>query len=645
MEDDNLPLRRRVPGEARSAPAPSRRPVLSEAQLRRMQSAIDAARAEAAVQDKESTGPPPHMSGTSPAGARSATTGRPATAGIDRQAAAQSSTQSEATAEGSAKRSYSAVSFIRRSRRSAAPVSGGVHPPPAAGTRPGLAPPEPAERTVPAYGAGALAPTEPDTLPKRSPSQPADGTQHTAPAPTRTLSQPDTLPKRAPGGTSHTAPSPPREPAGPDTLPKRTPGGTSHTAPSPPREPAGPDTLPMRTPGGTPHTAPPPPPAEVPSLAPAVTPHLPGQPARTPDPANRAEPAAAADPAVAVTGGSRTAVPSRQASQGRQKDQSERTSSAPATAPLGTSTLTPSAARLRAPYRRRRISTVYVTAAAAVVFTLGAVAVSLLHSPPRAAGARRTPTVLQRQEAANRTAAAAWVSQQISPSTVVACDAATCQALRDDGFPAANLRLLQKSSPYPLSSQVVIETAAVRGIFGSSLGAQVAPEVITTVGAGSAIVVIRLIAQHGVAAYERELASDLSVRKRTGMALLGGGARITTLPAARQQLADGEVDTRLLYAITALAAVEPIDIVDFGSIATDPSGALPLRYADLAEHERAAHESLTAYVNSLVKVLNGIGAPFGPIRSQTVKLSPGMDVLRIEVSAPSPLGLLGTGRQ
>jgi hypothetical protein len=286
---------------------------------------------------------------------------------------------------------------------------------------------------------------------------------------------------------------------------------------------------------------------------------------------------------------------------------------------------------------------VRVTAAAVVVVTLGASAAFLLHSAPRAAGARRTPTVLQRQEDTNRTRAAEWVSQQISPSTVVACDAAMCQALRERGFPAASLRLLQKSSPYPLSSQVVIETAAVRKIFGSSLDAQAAPEVITTVGTGTAIVVIRVIAQHGVAAYKRELASDLSVRKRTGMALLGG-ARIRTLAVAHQQLADGEVDTRLLYAITALAAVKPIDILTFGSFATDPSGGLPLRYADLAEQDRAAHQSRKAYVKTLTKVLNSISAPFGPIRSQTV-LSGGTYVLRIEVSAPSPLGLLGAGRQ
>jgi len=596
MEDDSLPLRRRVPGEARSAPAASRRPVLSEAQLRRMQAAIDAARADTAASDNDSTSLL-RDSGTSRAAAASATTGHPATAGTDPDTAA----------EGSAKPSHAAVSsFIRRSRRSAAPSSGAVQPPPpVAGERPELAPPELAAqeapaRTVPAYGSRASAPAQPDTLPKRGPSQPAGDTQRTAPPPQRT-------------------PPPPRTLTGPaTTLPKRSPGqpagDAQDTAPLPASAAASP----------TPQVA----------LRPLAQPALPA------DPATRAEPAAASDPPAPATNGGTTDISSRQA---RSPDQKERASTAPTAATSGASPLTPSPATLRAPYGRRRlITTVRVTAAAVVVVTLAASAAFLLHSAPRAAGARRMPTVLQRQEDANRTEAAEWVSQQISHSTVVACDAAMCQALRERGFPAANLRLLQKSSPYPLSSQVVIETAAVRDIFGSSLDAQAAPEVITTVGAGTAIVVIRVIAQHGVAAYERELASDLSVRKRTGMALLGG-ARIKTLRDARQQLAAGEVDTRLLYAVTALAAVEPIDILNFGSVATDPSVGLPLRYADLAEQDRAAHRSRTAYLNALAKVLNGIRAPFGPIRSQTIKLSGGTYVLRIEVSAPSPLGLLGTG--
>jgi hypothetical protein len=52
MEDD-LPLRRRVPGAARSAPAPSARPVLADSVLLRMQAAIDAAKTELDEHDKD----------------------------------------------------------------------------------------------------------------------------------------------------------------------------------------------------------------------------------------------------------------------------------------------------------------------------------------------------------------------------------------------------------------------------------------------------------------------------------------------------------------------------------------------------------------------------------------------------------------
>ncbi|HKD88386.1 MAG TPA: hypothetical protein VKB62_07650 [Streptosporangiaceae bacterium] len=306
------------------------------------------------------------------------------------------------------------------------------------------------------------------------------------------------------------------------------------------------------------------------------------------------------------------------------------------------SAATPSAVRPPAASGRRRNRTALVAAATFVGLALVAAAVVVFHSLPPAAGAHRTTTVFERHEAESRQHAAAWVSQQVSPSAVVACDAAMCQALRERGFPAANLRLLQNSSSYPFSSDVVIETATVRSIFGSSLGAHVAPEVITTIGSAGAVIEIRVIAQHGVAAYERALAADLSVRKHTGAALLGG-PQITTQPVARQQLAEGSVDTRLLYAITVLAASEPINIVNFGSVATRPSAGLPLRYADLAGRNKAAHQSPTAYVHSLVKLLSSIKAPFGPIRGQLVQLAPGRDVLRLEVSAPSPLGLLGPG--
>ena len=145
-----------------------------------------------------------------------------------------------------------------------------------------------------------------------------------------------------------------------------------------------------------------------------------------------------------------------------------------------------------------------VAAGAVVVVAAAAAAAFVLHSAPRADGARTTESSLQRHEAANRKVAAIWISNQLSPSSVVACDAAMCSVLEADGFPASNLRVLVRSSPYPWSSTVVVETAAVRGMFGTSLGAQAAPEVLSTVGSGSAIIRIRVVSPHGAAAYRRD---------------------------------------------------------------------------------------------------------------------------------------------
>jgi hypothetical protein len=285
---------------------------------------------------------------------------------------------------------------------------------------------------------------------------------------------------------------------------------------------------------------------------------------------------------------------------------------------------------------------VLVAAGAVVVVAAITAAAFALHGAPRPAGSRTTNTVLQRHEAANQERAAVWISQQLSPSSIVACDAAMCSVLEAHGFPAGNIRVLIASSPYPLTSTVVVETAAVRRMFGTSLAAQAAPEILSTVGSGSAIIRIRVVSAHGAAAYRQELVNDLAVRKQFGADLLGSSGQISTHPLAHEQLADGAVDTRLLYVITVLAGTTPIDIVDFGNIASGASPGLPLRYADLAEKDKAAHLSQAAYVSALQRVLRGLPAEYRPIRVVTVPLGPTEKVLRIELPAPSPLGLLGS---
>ena len=73
--------------------------------------------------------------------------------------------------------------------------------------------------------------------------------------------------------------------------------------------------------------------------------------------------------------------------------------------------------------------------------------------------------------------------------------------------------------------------------------------------------------------------------------------------------------------------------------------AIPLRQADLAEDAHARHHAGHAvsagYVRAMVSFLHGQRGQFRPARVQSVYLPDGAAVLRIEFTAPSPLGLLG----
>jgi hypothetical protein len=290
---------------------------------------------------------------------------------------------------------------------------------------------------------------------------------------------------------------------------------------------------------------------------------------------------------------------------------------------------------VREPARRRRPRTARIIAPVAAVVAVAAAAIVLaMHAAPD------LPSALQRLEALNRNRAADWVSQEVSRDAVIACDPQMCAALEAHGFPAGNVRSLAQNASYPLSSSVVIVTAAVRALFGTSLATEYAPEILTTIGSGTAQISIRVIAPHGAATYLDALAADLATRRQDGGALLAS-SQITTSALAKSQMATGLVDSRLLFAIAALAGEHPIDIVSFGNISAGGSSNLPLRYADLAEDVPAAHMSSAAYVGSMLSILRELPAPYRIAWTLTTSLSSGLLVLRIDVPAPSPLGLLG----
>jgi hypothetical protein len=297
------------------------------------------------------------------------------------------------------------------------------------------------------------------------------------------------------------------------------------------------------------------------------------------------------------------------------------------------------AVRPQAGKPRRRVGRrlVVLVLALIVIGSLPAVAIKHFSRPPTA-------------RAAVRAQAAAWVAGQVSPDVTVSCDAVMCAALKAHGFPSGKLVMLGPASPDPVPSDLVVETATVRALFGSSLAKAWAPAVLASFGSGPGVITVRVVAPHGAAAYQTSLNADLAGRKKSGAALLND-SRITVSATARSQLAAGQVDWRLLAALAALAGHQPVDIVQFGSLGPGASPGVPLRFADLAESVPAAHMNAAAYMRAAWAVLSRADPRIRPARAVSGTLQhqavsgtvQRQAVLRVEFTGPSPLGKSGPG--
>jgi hypothetical protein len=239
-----------------------------------------------------------------------------------------------------------------------------------------------------------------------------------------------------------------------------------------------------------------------------------------------------------------------------------------------------------------------------------------------------------------RAQAAAWVAEQVSPDITVSCDAVMCAALQNHGFPAGQLVALGPATADPLPSAVVVETAAVQALFGSSLALTWAPAVLASFGSGPDAITIRVVAPQRGAAYRAALQAGLPGRLASGAALLHD-SQVTMSALARRQLLAGQVDPRLLLALASLPGHEPIDIVRFGNPGPGASPGVLLRFADLAEDIPAGHMDAAAYARAVWAVLNGISARIRPARAVSWPVQ-GQAVLRVEFSAPSPPANIGS---
>jgi hypothetical protein len=239
--------------------------------------------------------------------------------------------------------------------------------------------------------------------------------------------------------------------------------------------------------------------------------------------------------------------------------------------------------------------------------------------------------------AAIRHEAAAWVASQVNGDAILACDPAMCSALLAQGVTAANMLVLRSAAADPLGSDVVIATAAVRSQFGARLAGVYAPEVIASFGSGDLRIDIRAVAPDGAAAFQQSLAADLGARRAAGLQLLHN-SRIGTLPGARAALLAGQVDSRLLITLAALAAAGPLRIETFGGAAPGAGPGVPLRTAELAANGPPAASA--ASLRNMLAFVRAQRPPYLAVRAGIVRDADGSPVLSVEYAAPSPVGLL-----
>jgi hypothetical protein len=286
----------------------------------------------------------------------------------------------------------------------------------------------------------------------------------------------------------------------------------------------------------------------------------------------------------------------------------------------------------------RRFGKVRMAAFAVVLVAAGSLITAVsLHIATSSGGSGAVSTAaLQSQEAATRLQAAKWVARQVDLADVVSCDHVMCAALRTAGFPAGKLLALEPTSSPPVTSAVVVVTAAVRSMFGSSIDAAWAPDVLASFGSGAAAITIRVIAPHGALAYHSALSAGMESRINQGTGLLGN-ALIQLSPAAKKQLGAGQVDSRLDLALADMASDHPIYVIRFENIGPGVSTDLPLRFADLTVNGNPAHMSDSSYVSAMRASLSSPNSPLGPVSGQTA-LSGGQDIFQVEFPAPSPLG-------
>jgi hypothetical protein len=276
-----------------------------------------------------------------------------------------------------------------------------------------------------------------------------------------------------------------------------------------------------------------------------------------------------------------------------------------------------------------------------LVLIVAAAAAGVTVGRQQLAGSRHPAVTAHLSEASmaaaarNRIYAAAWIAAQVSRGVIVACDPLMSAALQRDGFPAGDLEVLSTGAGDPLGSGLVVSTTALRSELGPRLASVYAPTVLASFGRGTNSVTVRVMAPDGAAAYLSAAHADLLARMHDGEQLRRNG-NVHLLPASQAELAAGQVDSRLLMTIAALAHSVPVYVRQFSGVGPRASVGTPMRTVTISAAVVLPHH--VGYTGVVLAFLQAQRAPF--LATATVSGTGAATLLQIAFTAPSPLGLL-----
>ncbi len=230
--------------------------------------------------------------------------------------------------------------------------------------------------------------------------------------------------------------------------------------------------------------------------------------------------------------------------------------------------------------------------------------------------------------ASSQALAAAWIAGQVSSDATVACYPAMCAALQQQGVATDRLLPLRPGSADPIDATVIVTSPSV-----SSRVADDAPALIASFGSGATRIEVRAAEPGGTAAYESALQADLAVRKSAGAQLLKNWhIQFTAREAA--QLRAGEVDSRLLATLAALASQYSFRVIAFSD--ASPGVQTLFREATISPGDGDGAGEMAA----AMALVNEQDPPFLPAHAALGHPAVGQATLSIEFATPSPLGLL-----